>query len=269
MSELSDDARALLRDMRRDDLPDNARRARVRAALSAHLAATHLDATTPSTHAPTAAAKAPLSGLALKLTVVASLVTALSVGVAVQRREPPRPHAPRARVVALRSQSVIAPTVETPIIETPTIETPTIETPVVPVVGRRVSPPRAVVARRSSPLVVTPPPPPVVEPPPPTVAAPGRSIAAELELLQRSQLALDQHRTAETLRLLDEYAATHPDGVLRQEAAAQRVLALCARGRGAEARALGASVLRDAPGSPAATRVRESCAAQTRSTPDE
>lgn len=269
MSELSDDARALLRDMRRDDLPDDARRARVRAALSAHLAATHLaathlDATTPSTHAPTAAAKAPLSGLALKLTVVASLVTALSVGVAVQRREPPRPHAPRARVVALRSQGVIAPTVETPIIETPTVETP-----VVPVVGRRVSPPRAVVARRSSPLVVTPPPPPVVEPPPPTVAAPGRSIAAELELLQRSQLALDQHRTAEALRLLDEYAATHPDGVLRQEAAAQRVLALCARGRGAEARALGTSVLRDAPGSPAATRVRESCAAQTRSTPDE
>ncbi len=86
-------------------------------------------------------------------------------------------------------------------------------------------------------------------------------MAEELALLQRSQLALDQHRTAETLRLLDTYAADYPAGALRQEAAAQRVLALCARGRNAEARAVAASLLRDAPHSPAATRVRASCAA--------
>ncbi|MFO0608392.1 MAG: hypothetical protein U0324_34820 [Polyangiales bacterium] len=66
------------------------------------------------------------------------------------------------------------------------------------------------------------------------------------------------------LSLLDEYAAAHPAGVLRQEAAAQRVLALCARGRDAEARAVAADLLREAPRSPAATRVRASCAAPPR-----
>lgn len=100
-----------------------------------------------------------------------------------------------------------------------------------------------------------------VEAPPPT-ARPAGTMADELDLLQRSQLALDEHRTAVALRLLDAYAAAYPAGVLREEAAAQRVLALCARGRDAEARAIAAVLLRDAPRSPAATRVRASCGGQ-------
>ncbi len=269
MSELSDDARALLRDMRRDDLPDDARRARVRAALAAQLASP----ASPSPAVKAATAKASLASVAVKLAIVATLVTGLAFSVRALHREAPRHRAPEPPVVAIRAPSsrapeapsVIAPPITARHVTAPPVAAP----PVVALSSRRMSPRHAANARHEAPAVVVEAVAPVVEPSPPTPPPQRRSIAAELELLQRSQLALDNHRTAEALRLLDAYAAEHADGVLRQEAAAQRVLALCARGRIPEARALGDAVLRDAPGSPAATRVRGSCAARRPLTPDE
>jgi hypothetical protein len=92
------------------------------------------------------------------------------------------------------------------------------------------------------------------------VSSAPRTLTAEAELLLAAQHELGAGRAERALALLDEHAQRHPRGVLAQESAAARVLALCATGRVAAARAEAEAFVREAPGSPLVPRVRRSCA---------
>jgi outer membrane protein assembly factor BamD (BamD/ComL family) len=74
------------------------------------------------------------------------------------------------------------------------------------------------------------------------------------------QRALRDGRAEEALRLLAEQDKTFARGALHEERAAARVLALCSAGRTAEGRAARDRFLATYPRSPAADRVRSSCA---------
>jgi hypothetical protein len=79
-------------------------------------------------------------------------------------------------------------------------------------------------------------------------------------LLRDAQHALKRGDGAAALARLDELADRHPDGVLREERLAARVLGLCAAGRPDEARAEGRRFVAEYPGSIQVERVRASCA---------
>jgi hypothetical protein len=86
------------------------------------------------------------------------------------------------------------------------------------------------------------------------------TLAAEMALLRASQSAVLGGDPARALARLDDLAARYPDGQLREERMAARVLALCAAGRTEEARAEAERLFRAAPRSLHAERVRSSCA---------
>ncbi len=86
------------------------------------------------------------------------------------------------------------------------------------------------------------------------------SIAAEVALLRRAQTALKDGHGDASLRAIDALDATHPNGALREERSAARVLALCAAGRNDDARAEADRFLSQWPASAQAARVRASCA---------
>jgi outer membrane protein assembly factor BamD (BamD/ComL family) len=79
--------------------------------------------------------------------------------------------------------------------------------------------------------------------------------------------ALKAGDAASALDALDEHARRFPNGILAEERASQRVVALCSAGRIAEAQAEGERFLREHPLSPAATRVRGACLATDKSVP--
>ncbi len=94
-------------------------------------------------------------------------------------------------------------------------------------------------------------------------AAGGRdavSIAAEVALLRSAQNALKDGDGEASLRAIDSLAAKHPDGAMREDGQAARVLALCSLGRVDEARAAAAGFLAEFPRSVHAAQVRGSCA---------
>jgi hypothetical protein len=93
---------------------------------------------------------------------------------------------------------------------------------------------------------------------------PASTAAPSLELETRAfgdvQRALREGRPGDALRLLAEQEHAFARGALHEERAAARVLALCAAGRIAEARSARERFLASYPQSPAAERVRASCA---------
>jgi hypothetical protein len=94
------------------------------------------------------------------------------------------------------------------------------------------------------------------------ISAPMRakgSIAEEIALIGRAHDALQAGNPEEALARLDEHADRFPTGALAEERASERVLALCASGRVAQARTERERFLREHPESPAVTRVRASC----------
>jgi hypothetical protein len=64
------------------------------------------------------------------------------------------------------------------------------------------------------------------------------TLASEAALLRDAQRARVSGDATHALVLLDSYEGAHPRGALADLARAERVLALCALGRGAEAHAL-------------------------------
>ena len=86
------------------------------------------------------------------------------------------------------------------------------------------------------------------------------SLGEETASLGEAQRALKQGDGARAVALLDELAARHPTGVLREERLAARVFALCAADRVEEAREAGKRFLEELPASVQAERVRASCA---------
>jgi hypothetical protein len=71
------------------------------------------------------------------------------------------------------------------------------------------------------------------------------------------------------LVLLERYAAQFPQGALRQEALATRVLALCQSSRVREAKSTAKQLERLAPRSPHLLRLASSCAFEKESSQDE
>jgi hypothetical protein len=130
------------------------------------------------------------------------------------------------------------------------------------------APTEVVTAAPSPPAPVTPPP--VLLAPPAAVVAPAPTprrpvvnaedpMLAELRAVQTAQRALARRDGVTALRTLAALDRAQPQGNLREERDALRVLALCAAGRADEARAAADVFLSRHPGSPQATRVRGAC----------
>ncbi|WP_437853841.1 hypothetical protein [Sorangium sp. So ce363] len=100
------------------------------------------------------------------------------------------------------------------------------------------------------------------EPARPRGGQPARpsTLAAEMALLREAQDAVRDGDPSAALDRLDDLGARFPEGQLREERMAARVLALCAAGQAREARAEAERLLGEAPGSVHAGRVRASCA---------
>src|SRR5262249_30248548 len=143
-------------------------------------------------------------------------------------------------------------------------------------VGRVVVLPASSAPRRPS--VPAPVAPSVAEAPKAGAAAPTASIAATTEaraapprppsfssvqeaaqLARAADPALKSGDSTRAFRLLDEHAARFPRGVLEPERSAEHILALCAAGRGEEARQEAEPFLKRGTG-PLRARVQASCA---------
>lgn len=85
------------------------------------------------------------------------------------------------------------------------------------------------------------------------------SMARELELVRSAQRSLESGDALDALAVLDRYQGEFPRGMLAQEAATVRILALCGAGRTVEGLALAQRFLSAQPGSPFARRVRSAC----------
>ena len=258
MSGLSPDARRLLDAARVADRTTRADRTRVRAALQTRLALS------------AAAAAAPASAsLLVKAVAGAAFLVAATVAVPASRTPPDPPRRAQPAALARRVSPSPAPTTPStaPVAPAPSIapvvfaSTPAPHRPAPPRVVARFLRPSAIASPTAAPMITAPAPAPVES----TPSAPGEpdGLAAELSQLGDAQIALDQRRGDRALRLLDAYTAGHPQGALWEESAALRVLALCALGRPSEAREAAASLLREAPSSPVAARVRTSCVGAT------
>jgi hypothetical protein len=79
----------------------------------------------------------------------------------------------------------------------------------------------------------------------PAGSALDHSLRDETRALDRAREALDAHRPAEVLRLLDEYSRSFPQGRLRPEAVILRLAALLAAGRQQAADSLASQLLSD------------------------
>ena len=86
--------------------------------------------------------------------------------------------------------------------------------------------------------------------------AAGKSIAAEIESLDRARARLQRGDARAALGALDAYRRAHPAGVLQQEASLLRIEALVRSGDAAAARRVARAFLRDYPQSPHVARVR-------------
>lgn len=114
----------------------------------------------------------------------------------------------------------------------------------------------------------TSPPAPAPEPlPPPARSARTRAaqpeapddLMGELALIQRAQRSLSRGDGSGALAALREHAQRYPRGRLREEREAAQALALCAAGRGDEARAAADRFVSAHPASPQVARVRGAC----------
>jgi hypothetical protein len=88
------------------------------------------------------------------------------------------------------------------------------------------------------------------------------SLAEEVSMLRSARAALDRGDATQALRLLGTHETRFQRAILYEERLATRVLALCALGRIDAARSTAKELERAAPRSPHLTRVRASCIGQ-------
>jgi len=93
----------------------------------------------------------------------------------------------------------------------------------------------------------------------PANARGASGLEEEVQLLREAQQAMREGHPDRALALVDEHARRFPEGLLRQERIAVRVLALCALGRTGQARRESEGFLRQWPASPFSTQLRASC----------
>ena len=88
------------------------------------------------------------------------------------------------------------------------------------------------------------------------------ALSVEARALAKVESALKEGLGAEALRLVEDQRRQFARGALQPERDAARIVALCAVGRVAEARAAARDFLATSPRSPLAARIRASCAGQ-------
>jgi hypothetical protein len=225
MSDLSPDTRALLDAARDAHDPSADDRARIRGKLTAQLGA--------AAFAGTAVTAATTTGrAAVRLGFGAAVVgaAALAIWMWGSKTNPPAPQPSAATTVAIATpapQPTVAP------------DTVDLDPTPVPVESlRAVQPTIKQVA------------------PAPTEQS---TLEAELALLRDAKKALNDGDANRCLALLDDHQKRFPSGVLGEESAATRVLALCSAGRTTEATVAAKDFLGRYPKSPSAPRVRSSC----------
>lgn len=89
--------------------------------------------------------------------------------------------------------------------------------------------------------------------------SPPDSLAEELSLVRAAQSQLNARNASQALGLLSRYFRTYPKGILRPEAQAARIKALCLAGHTAEAQREAGRFTRANPNSPLAARVGGGC----------
>jgi tetratricopeptide (TPR) repeat protein len=257
MNELGEDARAILELARDAHDPDARDRARVRGELAARIGtaaglglAAGLGAAVKTTATAGAAAAGTGAGVAagtvgasvavVKLVSAALIVSAtVGVGATVVHRARHAQLAPAAaaRKVPARDTSRAEPA---PPRAVAAAAAPVVPAPQ-PVARPRPVEPRA--ARAEAPAL-------------PAQRDPLLTVAEEARLVQAGVVALQSGRPARALDLFDAHARAYPHGVLAEERAAERALALADLGRREEARAAIDTFLQAHPDSPLAARLR-------------
>lgn len=222
MSELSPEARALMRAGRGMLNPSEADRARLAEALRVKLGA---DALPPEGAAPSPAAAAWRPSLQLIAgAFVAGAFVAGGVLFVALRQDKPAERATRAQAASVAVSAPAAPRADAPA-----------DAPV----------PALLIPSAPS-----------AKPSAPSARPAQESLAQEVALLSQATSALHSEQPAEALKLLNEHARKFPNGVLREERRAARAQALCMVGRINEGQA---ELARLAPQSPAAARAKQVC----------
>jgi hypothetical protein len=229
MNELSSAARDILNAGRDADGAGDLERARVRKALMAKIAAGGaLTAAGTAAASTTAAAAAPTA----KILIALAVAVAGGVGGAIAWR------AQRPAPVVVAAAPVAAPVV-----------VPTPAPAVAPVAVEAPALRPAPVVRRARPAASA------------HAEAPANRLAEETALLAAANGELRNGDARRALGLLDDYDRRYPQGVLREEVLATRVIARCQIGLAPDAAARRAAntFLTRHPASPLAPRVRSSC----------
>lgn len=239
MSELSDEARALLAREAPFDEPTPAElergRHQVFAALGIPLPPV-VGVPTPDpvlNPTPAVASTGLGGGIGLKLFVASLAVGSVVAGVVYSKVPEPVPRAGPATV------QPAAPSVAAPSIQPEAVTEPTPLPP--PVVA---------------PVPVTPRPERIAAPRPET---PSDALARESMLVAAAEAQLRAGHPSEALSLFDRYLREHPSGALRHESLAGRIASLCRLGRTEAGRAELARFAERFPRSPSLPRLRSAC----------
>lgn len=247
MSELSDEARALIASTRRGDDPVPADEARVLRSVMLRIGAGAIAgaaaATVGQQAAAAGAAKAGMGWGALAGSSTLKLLAVMVVGGTVTAggywamKAPAKALSP----TAVASPSATAPARAACTIATAaaTEPTPSLAVDDLPVAS----------AQEAEPA-----------PPPAPAAHKGSNLMAEVAAVGSANRALRDGDPERALRVLNDNANVLSEGTLREETAVSRILALCQLGRTQEASAEARSFLQTWPNSPLAARVRASCA---------
>lgn len=279
---LSPEDRALLDAGASGDLPGDADRDRVRRKLAARLgAAAGLGTAAVATKTASAATASAGLTLGAKLVAVLAVVAAVSGGAAyVATRHAPPPAAnpgappapPSTQVIANTANANANPSPVASAVPSPEPAAVASASPVAATTALALAPPKA------------PAPPPRASggivrdvdfgaggssattgvdlsggAAPTSGGAPRDALAEETRLIRSAHAFVAAGDGARALSLLDEHARRFPAGVLTEEREAERVLALCAAGRTADAKRAGSAFLAARPRSALAPRVRGSC----------
>jgi hypothetical protein len=244
MKQLSPSARRLFELARGQDEPDASARNRVAHALAVKIAS---GVSLGAAGSLASASAAGLASIAVKSALVVGIAGAL-VGGGWLVLQKPGPVAPSGTVPHAATRSA-APVAKGQPDEERAPESPSAET--MEDQGRARIQRRP--ARSSAPRLEAPP-----SLPPFAPAAPD-GLRAETEALRSAQQALRDSAPERALRLLDEQDERFRDGLLHQERAAARVLALCQAGLVREARAQAVRFERLWPRSALLGRVRAAC----------
>ena len=227
MSELSPEARALLRDGLGALRPAANDRARIAGALASRLGPAALLVSSSAVAATTKVV------LWQKLALTVASVGLVVAGASYVWPEPAR-EAPLAPSSVPRDARPVVPAVAAPAAVTPMLPSPEPAT-------------QAEETVRSEPK------------PTPAKAAAGDRLAGEVAILSRAMTVLRAGNPSEALRLLDSHRQQFPSGRLVEERRAARLQALCALGRRSEAESELARLERDAPKSPHVARAKRAC----------